>query len=100
MTDLVLHHLGHRYTLTTDRAESSYGIPVLIDEDDQVYGPGDIISICDVDDSLAGVDIAAALVRTAAARDLSVGVGHPMVQRFIVAEGPNGLEVPSTRPER
>jgi hypothetical protein len=46
------------------------------------------------------VDIAAALVRTAAARDFSVCVGHPMVQRFIVAEGPNGLEVPSTRPDR
>jgi hypothetical protein len=39
MTDLVLHYLGHRYTLTTHRAESSYGIPVLGDENGQAYGP-------------------------------------------------------------
>jgi hypothetical protein len=50
MTDLVLHHLGRRYALTIERAKSSYGIPVLVDESGKAYGPGDIVSIRDVDD--------------------------------------------------
>ena len=73
MTDLVLHHLGRRYALTTDRAESSYGMPVLVDENGQASGPLDVVD---------GI-FAADLVRAAAARDLSIGVGHPLVQRFL-----------------
>jgi hypothetical protein len=73
MTELVLHHFGRRYTLTTDRAESSYGMPVLVDESGQAYGPGDIV---------AGLP-AADLAWFAAARDPSISIGHPLVQRFI-----------------
>jgi hypothetical protein len=83
MTDLVLHHLARSYTLTPDRAESSYGTPVLVDESAQSYGPNDLVTIRGPDDRVVGVGIAAALVRTAAMRDLSVGVGHPLVERFI-----------------
>lgn len=32
------------WALTCDRAESSYGIPVLVSPDGQVYGPGDTLS--------------------------------------------------------
>jgi hypothetical protein len=88
MTDLVLQHpLDCRYALTTERAESSYGVPVLVDKDCQTYGPGDIISIRTLTIVSPALWIAAELVRVAANRDLSVGVGHPLVKRFIVAGG-------------
>jgi hypothetical protein len=97
MTDLVLHHLARSYTLTTDRAVSSYGTPVLVDESAQSYGPKDLVTIRGPDDRVVGVGIAAALVRTAAMRDLSVGVGHPLVQRFI-APGPRPVDDRPPRP--
>lgn len=33
---------GHRGTLTTEHAVSSYGVPVLVDEAGHVYGPSDL----------------------------------------------------------
>jgi hypothetical protein len=38
--------IGQTY-LTTDRAESSYGIPVLVKEDGIAYGPADIVRPAD-----------------------------------------------------
>lgn len=34
--------------LTTQHAASSYNIPVLVRDDGQVFGPGDIVSVCTV----------------------------------------------------
>jgi hypothetical protein len=48
-------------------------MPVLVYENGQASGPLDVVD---------GI-FAADLVRVAAARDRSAGVGHPFVQRFL-----------------
>ena len=44
MTNMTVRFGGATYCLTTEHAASSYGVPVLVDEDGIAYGPADIVT--------------------------------------------------------
>ena len=44
MTSMTVQFCGATYCLTTEHAASSYGVPVLVDEDGIAYGPADIVT--------------------------------------------------------
>jgi len=69
--------LNEQWTLATDHPASSYGQPVLINEDGEPVGPGDLLL-----DEGGGVVLAADLVsRLAQHADLDAD-GRAMVARF------------------
>ena len=69
------------FVLTTEHPASSYGQPVLIDEENEPYGPGDLLCQCE-NGCITGVILATDLVRQLAEDADLDAPGRAMVARF------------------